>query len=82
MENENIHISDKILFLLMMLSVILGLVMGTATTYHQYKDLVTEQREQIKILEQSLSEQIEEKQVYEIQLKILKEEYEGDNDGI
>ena len=82
MENENIHISDKILFLLMMLGVILGLAMGTATTYHQYKDLVAEQREQIKMLEQSLSEQIEEKQVYEIQLKILKEEYEGDNDGI
>lgn len=82
MENENIHIGDKILFLLMMLSVILGLAMGTSTTYHQYKDLVTEQREQIKMLEQSLSEQIEEKQVYEIQLKILKEEYEGDNDGI
>lgn len=82
MDKENIHISDKILFLLMMLSVILGLAMGTATTYHQYKDLVAEQREQIKMLEQSLSEQIEEKQVYEIQLKILKEEYEGDNDGI
>ena len=80
MDKENIHISDKILFLLMMLGVILGLAMGTATTFHQYKDIVEEQREQIKVLEQSLSEQIHEKQIYEVQLEIYKEKYDrGDS---
>ena len=44
------------------------------------KEVVADQREQIKILEQSLGEQIEEIQVYEVQLKILKERYEGDSD--
>jgi len=72
-DKENIHISDKLLFLVLMIGVVLGLALGTITTYYQYKEIVADQREQIKILEQSLSEQIEEKQVYEVQLEIYKE---------
>lgn len=79
-ENKTINISEKVLFLIFILGVILGLIFGTLTTYYQYKELVNDQREQIKLLEQSLWEQIVEKQVYETKLEILKERYEIDSD--
>ena len=79
-ENKTINISEKVLFLIFILGVILGLIFGTLTTYYQYKELVDDQREQIKLLEQSLGEQIVEKQVYETKLEILKERYEVDSD--
>lgn len=79
-ENKTINISENVLFLIFILGVILGLIFGTLTTYYQYKELVNDQREQIKLLEQSLGEQIVEKHVYETKLEILKERYEVDSD--
>lgn len=49
---------------LIILFIILGLILLTGATIYLYKRDILNQNEKIKILEQSLNEQIQEKEVY------------------
>lgn len=57
----------------LILFIILGFILASGATICFYKSNILNQDEQIKLLEQSLNEQIQEKEVY---IKMLEDEYE------
>lgn len=57
----------------LILFIILGFILSAGLTIYFYKENIINRDEQIKILEQSLNEQIQEKEVY---MKMLEDEYE------
>lgn len=64
---------ETTLKILLILFLILMLILGIGATIYLYKRDILNQDEQIKILEQSLQEQIQEKEVY---IKMLEEKGE------
>lgn len=66
-------IFDMTLKLALILFIILVFILAVGATIYLYKRDILNQDEQIKILEQSLNEQIQEKEVY---MKMLEDKYE------
>lgn len=66
-------IFEILLKIALILFIILGFILAAGLTIYFYKENIINRDEQIKILEQSLNEQIQEKEVY---MKILEDEYE------